>query len=114
MAEPRLASYIRVSALNRLATSNGDSLMVLRRGDAIAGALLLIILPRGQNPVLYEYVTGFDGIGGWRSALTEANPDEAAINHYCEKRSNNDSDLWLIELSIADDERLALYLTLGA
>jgi hypothetical protein len=113
MTEPRLTSYIRVSALSRLASSNGDSLMVLHRGDRIAGALLLIVLFRAKNPLLYEYVTGFDGVSGWRLALSDASLDEAAISLYCAKRTRNDADLWLIELSIADDERLNLYLSMG-
>ncbi len=111
--EPRLATHIRVAAFNRLASSYGDSLMVLRRGDSIAGALLLVMMLRGLNPVLYEYVTGFDGIGAWRSVLTDSNPTQKAVDAYCEKRVIKDPDLWLIELNIADGERLDLYLTAG-
>jgi hypothetical protein len=112
MIEPRLASHMRVTALNRLAGANNDGFMVLRRGDAVAGALILIILSRGKNPRLFEYVTGFDGAGKWQRANNQSSQSQAAIDLYCETRVKSDADIWLIELNIADDERLDLYLTL--
>jgi hypothetical protein len=111
MIEPRLASHMRVAALNRLASANNDGFMVLRRGDAVAGALILIVLSRGKSPVLFEHVTGFDGHIKWQETLNQSSQNQAAIDHYCEKRVKSDADIWLIELNIADDERLDLYLT---
>jgi hypothetical protein len=114
MIEPRLASYIRVSALSRMANSNGDSFMVLRRGDEIAGAILLITAVRGVNTNIFEYVTDFDGVGQWRPIRLESDVSQRNIDAYCEKRHKRDPDIWLIELSIADGERLNLYLDSSA
>jgi hypothetical protein len=110
MIEPRLASHIRVSALSRMASSYGDSFMVLRRGDEIAGAILLITAVRGVNTNIFEYVTDFDGVGQWRAIRLETGVSQQSVDAYCEKRRKRDPDIWLIELSIADDERLNLYL----
>ncbi len=110
MIEPRLASHIRISALSRAANGNGDSLMVLQRGNDIAGAILLIAAVRGMNSNIFEYVTDFDGIGKWREIRIDSQDLQSSIDAYCAKRSDRDPDIWLIELNVAHDERLALYL----
>ena len=110
MIEPRLASHMRVGALSRLASSFGDSFMVLRRGNEIAGAILLTTAVRGINTNIFEYVTDFDGVGKWREIRLDSQVTQSNIDSYCTKRSDRDPDIWLIELNVAQDERLALYL----
>jgi hypothetical protein len=110
MIEPRLASHIRIGALSRMASSYGDSFMVVRRGNEIAGAILLITAVRGVTKNIFEYVTDFDGVGQWRTIRLESDLSQQSIEAYCDRRQKRDPDIWLIELSIADGERLNLYL----
>lgn len=100
--------------MSRLANIHNDGFMVLRRGDNIAGAMLLITETRGENPALFEYVTNFDGVGSWRPVSLDSQDAQVAIDLYCKKRIDRDADIWIVELNIAAGERLDLYLSLGA
>ncbi|WNO53995.1 DUF1491 family protein [Stakelama saccharophila] len=103
----RLTSEFVVKALLRRVHAEGGSGAVLARGDAISGAILLLLLDRGVNPRFLERLMDFDG----RYRLAEAGPANAEtphdINDYWQRRCRNDPDLWVVELDIAAAERLA-------
>lgn len=103
----RLTSAMLVSALVRRASQAGGSAMVLARGDATAGAILLLTMEKGGNPRFFERGIGPDGA----PALIVSGPaelaDEAAASAYWQRRRARDSDLWVVELDIAEAERFA-------
>lgn len=103
----RLASGVMVSALIRAAEQAGGSAMVLAKGDATAGGILLLTIERGANPRFFERGLGPDG----EPALIRAGPtqlaDDSDTNDYWQRRRARDSDLWVIELDIASAERFA-------
>jgi hypothetical protein len=103
----RLATGMLVNALIRRAEGAGGGAMVLAKGDATAGAILLLLVERGANPRFVERGLGPDG----NPALIPAGPgefeDEAAVTAYWRRRRDRDSDLWVVELDIADGERFA-------
>lgn len=103
----RLASDMLVNALVRRANAAGGHAMVLARGDATAGAVLLLLVERGAGPRFVERGLGPDG----RAQLISAGPrdfaDDGAVTAYWQRRRGNDSDLWVVELDIADGERFA-------
>ncbi|MCP3731578.1 DUF1491 family protein [Sphingomonas sp. MG17] len=103
---PRLAAGLIVNALVRRVNAEGGSAMVLAKGDAQAGAILVLTLERGRNPRFFERRIGPDG----RSALVESGPADKAdddVLAYWQRRRSRDPDLWVIELDIADAERFA-------
>lgn len=104
---PRLATGMLVNALIRRAEGAGGGAMVLARGDATAGAILLLLVERGANPRFLERGLGPDG----NPSLIPAGPrefeDDGAVTAYWKRRRNSDSDLWVVELDIADGERFA-------
>ncbi|MDG2533644.1 DUF1491 family protein [Sphingomonas sp. HITSZ_GF] len=104
---PRLATGMLVNALIRRAEGAGGGAMVLAKGDATAGAVLLLLVERGANPRFIERGLGPDG----KPALIPAGPrdfeDDTAVTAYWQRRRNSDSDLWVVELDIADGERFA-------
>lgn len=104
---PRLATGMLVNALIRRAEAAGGGAMVLAKGDATAGAILLLLVERGANPRFVERGLGPDG----RPALIAAGPagfeDDTAVSAYWRRRRERDSDLWVVELDIADGERFA-------
>ncbi|RYD45932.1 MAG: DUF1491 family protein [Sphingomonadales bacterium] len=103
----RLAAGVLVSALIRAAEQAGGSAMVLAKGDATAGGILLLTMERGVNPRFFERGLGADG----KSTLIASGPvqlaDDRAATEYWRKRRTRDSDLWVIELDIPFAERFA-------
>jgi len=103
----RLTSAVLVSALVRRVNQEGGSAMILARGDATAGAILLLTYDRGTNPRFLERGLGPDG----SPALLPSGPseiaDEGEIASYWQRRRSRDSDLWVVELDIAEAERFA-------
>lgn len=103
----RLASGLLVNALVRGVNAAGGSAMVLAKGEAEAGAILVLALERGGDPRFFERGIGPDGA----PALVRSGPaeiaDETAISDYWQRRRSRDPDLWVIELDIAGAERFA-------
>lgn len=103
----RLTSGVLVSALVRRVNQEGGSAMILARGDETAGAILLLAYERGANPRFLER-----GIGPAGSpTLLPSGPadlaDESEVSAYWQRRRSRDSDLWVVELDIAEAERFA-------
>ena len=103
----RIATGMLVNALIRRAEGAGGGAMVLARGDATAGAIRLLLVERGANPRFVERGLGPDG----NPALIASGPhqfaDEGEVTAYWRRRRARDSDLWVVELDIADAERFA-------
>ena len=97
---PRLASKLIVSALVRSVESAGGFGMILTKGDAEAGAILIMALEKGQITGLYERQM----VGGMRYVWTGIGPqvldNKAEIDEFIERRRARDPDLWVIELDI--------------
>jgi hypothetical protein len=109
----RLPSGVVVSALLRRVNDAGGIGMVLARGDAQAGGILVIVQHRDIAPRFLERGLGPDGA----TALIETGPRDSAdpleFADYWRRRRSRDPDLWVIELDIADAERFAAETILG-
>ena len=100
----RLTSAVLVSALIRRVGQAGGNAAVLAKGDATAGAILLICMEKGVVQSVRERVLDAHGDYVW----TVVGPDESdARESYLERRMTRDPDLWLVELDIANAERFA-------
>ena len=106
MIEPRLASSVQVSAFVRLAQSGGDFAAVLRKGDPVAGAIILIGLVRGKDPVVFERFPSIDGGSPWQQIDPDSVKDDTDVTAQWKKRAERDPDLWVIELDVASSDRL--------
>jgi hypothetical protein len=103
----RLTSAMRVSALVRRADQQGGSAMILAKGDATAGGILLVAYHKGTNPRFFEPGLGPDGMPALIASGPQDIGDEAAVSAYWQRRRGFDGDLWVVELDIADAERFA-------
>lgn len=98
----RLTSAMLVSALIRRVNAEGGNATVLAKGDETAGAILLICMEKGVVQSVRERILDAQGRYVW----TAVGPGDAdALQGYLERRRNGDSDLWLVELDIANAER---------
>lgn len=102
----RLTSAMLVSALIRRIASEGGNGAVLARGDATAGALLLLIADRGKTVAMRERGLRADGSSGWVSTGPSDLNDGATFASYLERRRKFDSDLWLVELDGLATDRI--------
>ena len=101
----RLPSGVLVSALLRRVNDSGGMGMMLARGDAQGGTILVIALEHGSNPRALERGIGPNGqvmLIGW---APQDMGDSAEITHYWQRRRRNDPDLWVIELDSPFAER---------
>jgi hypothetical protein len=102
----RLTSEFKVKAMLRRVHDAGGSAMILARGDAMSGAILVLTLERGADPVFHERGLGLDGM----TQLIRTGPTSGyaqAVTDYWQRRRRNDPDLWVVELDIASAERFA-------
>jgi len=103
----RLTSQFLVSALIRRAEAAGGSAMVLHKGEAISGAIVVQLVERGENIGLFERVTGLDG----RVVLVPTGPKNPIVfsdlTQYMARRTGSDPDIWFVELDVASGEQLA-------
>ena len=86
---------------------------MLRKGDAVAGSIMLIGLVRGANPSIFERFPSLDGGSPWQQLGSQDSENETEITERWQKRAQRDPDLWVIELDVASPERLALLLSSG-
>ena len=100
----RLTSAMLVSALIRRVGAEGGNAAVLAKGDATAGAILLICMEKGVVQSVCERILDMKGIYHW-TAVGPAEP--GALNDYLDRRRARDADLWLVELDVANAERFA-------
>lgn len=103
----RLTSRMLTSALVRRAANEGGFAVVMRKGDEVAGSILLICLEKGQETGLFERIPDF--AGGYRLAPCGPKKDDGpgGVAQYIERRVKSDPDIWVIELDIPEAERFA-------
>ena len=98
----RLPTAVLVSAMLRQVNDAGGFGAVLAKGDAQAGAVLVVAVERGASRLL-ERGIGPDG----RIGLIDSTPADD-LTGYWRRRRARDADLWVIELDIAGAERFAV------
>jgi hypothetical protein len=105
MTEPRLAANVSVAALRRQAEALGAFAVVLRKGDAISGSILLIRREKGQNPTLFERFQTPAGAAEWVEKPYQTTDKEKEISDFLARRAERDPDIWIIELDVPLVER---------
>lgn len=102
----RVASHMLVAALRRRVEATGGHAMLLARGEAMGGSILVLLLDRGERPRFFEPGLGPEGERAL-IATGPAEPDSQAADAYWRKRRQFDPDLWVIEVDVPEGERFA-------
>jgi hypothetical protein len=101
----RLPAHIEISGLIRAVQQAGGFAAVLARGEREAGTLLVICCDSGVNGRIYERLPRPDGSREWTLSRTQISENPGEFVEYCDRRKRQDSDLWIVELDIANAER---------
>jgi hypothetical protein len=101
MSEPRVKVGLWVSAALRMADMAGKPGVVVRRGDADAGGVILLLRGRGGVSVLTQVRTG-GGEAAWMRATGAAPVDDAAADAYVSRQVGRDPDIWVVEFEAPD------------
>lgn len=108
----RLPPALEVAALLRQTETAGGFGMVLHRGDADRGTILVVALDREGLGTLYERLPDPAQAGApgtvWTVLRRQSADDRAAFEADLARRLHRDPDLWMIELTVADVERSIL------
>jgi len=102
---PRLPAAVEVSALVRQVNAQGGFATVLAKGEADAGTILLLLCENGQDQRVYDRMPMADGTRGWHCAKRRDPQDPQPFQDWLDRRSQQDRDLWIVELDIAGAER---------
>ena len=102
----RLPAHLEVSALLRQAQAGGGFASVLTKGEREGGTILVVLRERGANARIFERMPGLDGTRNWHRSKYQMTDSSKEIDEYLDRRANQDQDLWIIELDIANGERL--------
>ena len=108
MEPARIASAILVNALIRRVEAEGGNGMVLAKGDANAGAILLVLADRGVSGGLRERTLSPAGTAyGWTPTGPPDLGAPGALADYIARRRRSDPDLWAVELDHPRAETIA-------
>lgn len=102
----RLPAHIEVAALLRQTQAEGGFATVIQKGDPDAGTILVVLCVNGADTRLYERMPQLDGTRKWHRTRSEDIENKHEFSEYLSRRASRDSDLWIIELDIANGERL--------
>lgn len=96
-ASMMLHTDLWVSALIRRAELGGAFPIVVRKGDARAGAVLVKVVNRSDGAArLYAEATRMDGAQVWmQPAKSDLEPD---LDRYIERAVRIDPDVWVVEI----------------
>ena len=102
----RLPAHLEIGSLIRLAESNGGMATVLAKGERDAGTILIVTMYRGEGSVLYERMPQLDGTRKFMRTLEQDIENPHEFSQYLMRRRDQDPDIWIVEVDIADPERL--------
>ncbi|GBQ10437.1 hypothetical protein CFR78_07155 [Komagataeibacter rhaeticus] len=102
MEDARLKTGIWVKAMLRQAGQTGNPGMILHRGDADAGGVVIVLLGRGGHMCVLAQTRTPDGRRAWFRATGEAAVDQASVDAYVTRQMERDPDLWVLEFDAPD------------
>ncbi|MCB8878689.1 DUF1491 family protein [Acidisoma cellulosilytica] len=100
--EARVKAQIWVQVALRLGDKDGRPGMVLRRGDADAGGILVVLRDRDNRLVVLSQTRTEGGELAWLRATGVEPVDQTKADAYVDRQVKFDPDLWVIEFEAPD------------
>ena len=101
----RLPAHVEVAGLVRAVGAAGGFATVIAKGERDAGTLLVLCCENGTDCRAFERMPRPDGTREWTLMKQEDTENPAEFSEYLDRRRRQDSDLWIVELDIANGER---------
>jgi len=101
MSEPRIKAGLWVKMALRLGQQDGNFAAVLKRGDADAGGVLVVLRAPAGLCVLSQTRDG-DGQAAWLRATGPDAVGQEVADAYVARQVKNDPDLWVLEFERPD------------
>ncbi|HEX7775811.1 MAG TPA: DUF1491 family protein [Parvibaculum sp.] len=95
---PRLKAEIWVKALIRRCEVAGAAAMVVRRGDATSGVVLVKVNRLDRTAQVFTPARAGDGALIWMSGTGAAPVPEPDADAYIDRQRKFDPDLWVVEI----------------
>ncbi len=105
MTDARLPAHLEVNGLIRAVEAAGGFGMVIAKGERDAGTLLIICGENDTKLRIYERMPQLDGSRRWTLVKVQTPENKAEFSEYWQRRRDQDRDLWIVELDIANAER---------
>ena len=100
--EPRVKAGLWVQAALRMGQQAGRYGVVVRRGDADAGGVLVLLRDRDGGMAVLSQVRAADGAAAWLRPTGGGAVDVATAEAYVARQLRNDPDLWVLEFESPD------------
>ena len=105
MSDSRLPTQLVVGGILRQVSAAGGMGVILAKGDPDGGTYVLLLRDRGDSLKLVERRPSADFSFEWQVTQDEPSENEGKIYEYCDRRRDQDPDLWIVELQIDNAER---------
>ena len=103
--DERLPAHLEVSGLIRAVQAEGGFATVLAKGERDAGTLMIICCENGTKLRAYERMPKLDGTRDWVLSKEQDIDNPMEFADFLARRKHQDSDIWILELDIANAER---------
>lgn len=103
--EQRIAAHLEVKGLIRAVEAAGGFATVIAKGERDAGTLLVICCGNERCAAAYERMPQPDGRRAWTLSREQTTENPTDFWEYCDRRKEQDRDLWILELDVPDAER---------
>ena len=94
-----------MAGILRKVSAGGGFAMILKKGDADRGSLLLMVTSRGVHVAGLERVLNLNGAYRWQRVGPGESAGSMEIADFLARRARFDEDSWVIELDVPEPER---------
>jgi hypothetical protein len=104
----RLPTSLEIAGLVRQTQAMGGFAAVVHKGEPDSGTILVVAVDRQGLGTLYERLPDPSGARRWTAVRHQDESARDEFDSYLARRCRQDSDVWIVELTVADIERSIL------